>query len=113
MWTLVVAKEQVMTRVVNRRTERAAETVYIGRGSPWGNPFSHKPSSFDVVVVPTVAEAIERYREWLIDRLYREPGLREELLRLDGQVLGCYCKPGPCHGDVLVALIEAEKGARR
>ena len=35
------------------------------------------------------------------------------MLRLDGKKLGCFCKPGPCHGDVLVELVAAEKEARR
>ena len=46
------------TVVVNRRRER--EDVYVGRGSVWGNPFSHRPGTQAAMVVPTVHEAIER-----------------------------------------------------
>lgn len=28
------------------------------------------------------------------------------LHELNGKVLGCWCAPGPCHGDVLVELFE-------
>ena len=30
----------------------------------------------------------------------------EELKRLKGKKLGCWCKPERCHGDVIVKLIE-------
>ena len=25
---------------------------------------------------------------------------------LRGKILGCWCKPKPCHGDILVKLVE-------
>lgn len=33
-----------------------------------------------------------------------------KLLELKGKRLGCWCKPAPCHGDVLVELIEELSG---
>ena len=33
----------------------------------------------------------------------------DDLLSLDGKRLGCYCKPKPCHGDVLVELVKIAK----
>ncbi len=83
-------------RVVNRRLE--SFDVYIGRGSKWGNPF-------------TVAEygrmaAIGKYQEWLLSERH---DLIAALSELDGKVLGCYCKPEACHGDILVAMVKARK----
>jgi hypothetical protein len=37
------------------------------------------------------------------------PELMESLDELDGKVLGCFCKPEPCHGDVLLELIAQKK----
>lgn len=90
-----------MTRVVNVRAE--ACDVYIGRGSEWGNRYSHRPSRFaDVVQVATREEAIERYRRDLWERIKRDDvELIYALDLLHGQTLGCYCKPASCHGDVL------------
>ncbi len=90
-----------MARVVNVRD--AATYIYVGRGSAWGNRFSHRPSSHDVVRVATRTEAIERYRIELWQRIQTEgrPFI-EQLAALHGQTLGCYCYPLPCHGDVLV-----------
>ena len=45
------------------------------------------------------------YEQYLRKRLLGEPELIQELLKLEGQVLGCYCKPKPCHGDVIVQLL--------
>jgi hypothetical protein len=94
-----------MTNVVNAR-DRATQPgdVYIGRGGPWGNKFSHKPSKFpDTVRVATVEEAIARYRESLWAKVKAGEITVEQLAALHGKTLVCWCKPGPCHGDVLAA----------
>ncbi len=73
--------------------------VYIGRPSKWGNPFQ-------VGVLGTREEVIAKYWAWI----QTKPNLLKRLSELKGKALGCYCKPLPCHGDVLVQLIEG--GAR-
>ena len=88
------------TAVVNARDENY--DVYIGRGSIWGNPFSHRPSMFDVVRVATREEAITKYEVWLRS----QPQLMAKLPKLKGKILGCYCKPLACHGDVLARLAD-------
>jgi hypothetical protein len=50
-----------------------------------------------------------RYEAWLRERLAKEPEFRQRLLKLDGHELVCYCKPRPCHGDILIKLIEELK----
>ncbi len=90
--------------------------VYIGRSvlsrglkaSKWQNPFrihpkrKHDPEERQRVV--------EEYRQYLL----KSPALLARLPELEGKVLGCWCKfPGaadvPCHGDVLVELLEASR----
>ena len=90
------------TKVVHCKKEKY--DVYIGRGSLWGNPFSHKPSICAQVKVKTREEAIRRYKEWVV----QQPHLMEKLPELRGKILGCWCKPKPCHGDVLVELLEGQ-----
>lgn len=68
--------------------------VYIGRPGKWGNPFT-------LTVEGDRATVIAKYRGWL--------ALEMELGRLDphelrGKVLGCWCAPKACHGDVLLEL---------
>ena len=72
--------------------KRAAYDVYIGRPSPFGNPFVIGRDGDRTAV-------ILRYRTWLL----AQPALVERVRReLAGKVLGCWCAPLPCHGDVLV-----------
>ena len=72
--------------------------VYIGRGSRWGNPYSHKVGTLAEHVVGSRTEAIQKFEEYLLSN--------EELMRrlpeLKGKTLGCWCKPKSCHGDILL-----------
>lgn len=100
--------------VVNKRSKhfvRNDNQVYIGRGSPWGNPFTHLPLSRTKAQfqVATEEESMTSYEAWLRERLAKEPQLRRQLLKLDGHELVCYCNPRPCHGDILIKLIEELK----
>jgi hypothetical protein len=75
--------------------KHASYDVFIGRGSIWGNPFVIGQDG-------TRDEVIEQYRTFLLSR----PDLLDRLVELRGLVLGCWCKPKRCHGDVLVELID-------
>jgi uncharacterized protein DUF4326 len=80
----------------------APHDVYIGRPSPWGNPFSHKPSNVPgITLVASLEEALERYEEWLIEQPELVERVRQEL---KGKVLGCWCAPKPCHGHILARI---------
>ena len=72
--------------------------VYIGRGSKWGNPYSHREGTLAQFVVGSRKEAIEKYEGYLLSN----EGLMRDLDELRGKVLGCWCKPKSCHGDVLL-----------
>jgi hypothetical protein len=97
-----------MTNVVNAKNRPTQPgDVYIGRGGPWGNKFSHKKTTFkDVVQVATVEEAIERHRQKLWTDICSGAITLEQLAALHGKTLVCWCKPGPCHGDTLAAAAE-------
>lgn len=77
--------------------------VYIGRPSKWGNPYTHimNKQTKAAYVVGTRIDAIESYRKYLLSSpLYN--GLHE----LKDKVLGCWCYPYACHGDVLAAYTD-------
>lgn len=44
--------------------------------------------------------AVEQYRAWLLE----QDELLADLHELKGKVLGCWCAPKQCHGDVLAEL---------
>lgn len=74
-------------RVFNKRFTHPKEAVYIGRGSPWGNPFI-------IGVHGTRTEVIRRYECEVLPNLDLEP--------LRGKDLLCYCAPLRCHGDSIL-----------
>lgn len=89
-----------MCTVVNKYKEEY--DVYIGRGSKWGNPFVIGKDG-------TREEVIEKYRLWLWEQIKDGHILKEDLLKLDNQRLGCFCKPQACHGDVIARAVEWAK----
>lgn len=92
----------ICTKVVNKHHKLPFD-VYIGRGSKWGNPFSHMEGTTAQYKVDSREEAIEKYREWV----QTQPHLLDSLYELKGKTLSCYCKPKGCHGDILVEFADA------
>ena len=78
--------------------------VYIGRAcfrggweltqSPFYNPFKVGRDG-------SIEEVLAKYEAHVRSR----PDLVALLPSLRGKRLGCWCKPGPCHGDVLVRML--------
>lgn len=89
-----------MTKVVNKRNSKY--DIYIGRPSIWGNPFSHLNGTLAKYKAASRQDAINKYENYL--RNNKE--LMSRLPELKGKILGCWCKPLECHGDVLVRLVE-------
>jgi hypothetical protein len=77
--------------------------VYIGRPSKWGNPFSHKDGTLAKFKTNTREEAVKKFEEYLIGNM----DLMKDLPSLKGKVLGCWCKPKACHGDVLAKYADS------
>jgi len=46
-------------------------------------------------------EVITKYERWIVT----QDDLMEALGELQGKVLGCWCHPKPCHGDILIKLL--------
>ena len=92
-----------MKMVVHCKRDRF--DVYIGRPSRWGNPFSHQAGTLAKFRVATRDEAVSSYRAWILG----QPELLEAARReLKGKVLGCFCSPLACHGDVLVEIANSD-----
>lgn len=77
--------------------------IYIGRNmsfyvkganeSKWANPFSVKEFGRE--------DCLKFYQEHI-----KESSLIDDLHELKRKVLGCWCHPEPCHGDVLIKMIK-------
>lgn len=53
-------------------------------------------------------EVLEKYKLFIHDKLRANAYLREELMKLKGKTLGCWCFPEKCHGDVLIELLASD-----
>ena len=67
--------------------------------SPFANPYKVGPDGDRLTV-------LQKYRTYIENRLAHEPRLVERLAELRGKRLGCWCHPDPCHGDVLLELLQ-------
>jgi Domain of unknown function (DUF4326) len=78
-----------------------AGAVYVGRPTRYGNPFPATDTSS-----AGRAEAVRRYRSWLVG----QPTLiRQARRELAGRNLACWCPlSGPCHADILLQLARGE-----
>ena len=96
-----------MTVVFNIKNINTDNYIYIGRGSKWGNPYSHIPNSSAKFITDTREEAINAFKYYiLIDKAQLFHDAKQELKNKD---LGCYCKPLSCHGDFLLEIANSDK----
>ena len=82
------------------------EHIYIGRdmtmyvkgaiGSKWANPFPVKKYGLE--------KCLELYENHI-----RTTNLFNQLEELEGKILGCWCHPNKCNGDILIKLLLEKK----
>ncbi|MGD2065581.1 MAG: DUF4326 domain-containing protein [Candidatus Bathyarchaeota archaeon] len=84
-----------MPKVHNKYHKTAGpDAVYIGRGSPYGNPFViGKHGNRD--------EVCDRYEAMLRENPQLVARVKAEL---KGKDLVCFCAPKRCHGDTLLRI---------
>lgn len=89
------------------------DNIYIGRGgivfidkqrfpkqsSEFANPFKIGKDG-------TRDEVLAKYEKYITEKLEKDNFFQQRLVRLKGKNLGCWCHPEPCHGDILLKLIE-------
>lgn len=85
------------TTVVN--VKEAKYDVYIGRAGQgkdgyFGNPIVRQSGS-------PRGSTLQAYKKHFYMRLNNDPEFKKRVHALKGKVLGCHCKPHPCHGDVI------------
>jgi len=97
---IIVERDAInMAKVVHCKKDKY--DVYIGRPSKFGNPFSHRGGTLAQFKVDSREEAIAYYENYA----RATPWLMEEIKEtLRGKILGCWCKPLDCHGDILMKI---------
>lgn len=105
-----------MINVVNKyKHEPSNNDVYIGRGSPLGNPFTGSKNVENTKATfqcSSREEAIKSYENYLRVAISNKNSyICNEMNRIwkmakTGDVnLVCFCKPKTCHGDIIKKLI--------
>lgn len=93
-----------ITKVRNKDKDEVYD-VYIGRGTPWGNPFpigiGELGDDRDTV--------IEKYSDYFEKEILSDPIKRKALISLRGYKLGCHCKPLKCHGDIIANYLNSDE----
>ena len=114
---LSAAEELENVAVVNRHTysgPRDNSYIYIGRGTPLGNQWSHTPGTAAAHKVETREDAVSKFHEWLSSQIDKGEGpvfraiqqIKERVAIGEEIKLACSCVPQLCHGDVIKGTIE-------
>jgi hypothetical protein len=83
-----------MPTIYNRNNDGVpASAIYVGRGSPFGNPFT--------IVNGRRDKAIMKFRDWLLTQPELIQKVKQELR---GKDLACYCAPSFCHAEILMDI---------
>lgn len=116
-------KNIIMSKTTNCNIYKERPDVYCGRGRKHLNdPFQCGANDYGVFGNPVAinfpcpicdlrhtegGSTLPCYEKYLIDRLANDNSFREAFLELKGKKLGCYCKPGPCHTDVMIKYLDS------
>ena len=94
-----------MCKVVNLYKE--PYDVYIGRAGKgksgyFGNPIlKGKRCLYCGMIHDESGTTLDCYRDYLNKRIKEDAEFKANVKALKGKILGCFCKPKPCHGDIL------------
>jgi hypothetical protein len=54
----------------------------------------------------TRENVLDKYKNYIILRLCNDSIMLNNLIKMRGKTLGCWCKPEKCHGDILVEILD-------
>ena len=106
-------------RIQRKRTKgwrMPPNTVYVGRGSKWGNPFKvikKKAGGYSVKGIKgiwgwktyAIERSIELYKERIVKHIHPL-----DLQNLKGKNLACWCRlDQPCHAEVLLEIANCKE----
>lgn len=105
------------TTVINIRNapknwHEDSQYVYIGRGGKGQKGTFGNPIVYGAVCVRCGAthssggETLACYRGYLWNRLCIDAEFKALIQTLKGKTLVCFCKPAPCHGDILAQYLD-------
>lgn len=78
--------------------------VYIGRQGKGKDGYFGNP--IRLVKGEDPGSTIEKFKEYFYNRIETDPEFKSRVHELKGKTLGCFCKPKPCHGDIIVEYLD-------
>lgn len=93
------------TKVINIMKDKSIEHLYVGRGSVFGNPYTHKESKLAKHKTNNREESVKKYYQHILSN----ENLLKQAKGLHGETLGCFCYPKMCHADVLALIADSSK----
>lgn len=89
-----------MPRVFNKLRPHPPTAVYVGRPSPFGNPFIIGRDG-------SREQVIDKYERWIFQ--IQQSRLRVRMQKeLRGKDLLCWCAPHECHADIILKIANAD-----
>lgn len=87
---------------IDRKVPTEAFDTYIGRAGQgfdgyFGNPYKLEEYQRQ--------KGVELFKAYFECRVREDATYRARVLALRGHRLGCFCKPLPCHGDIIAAFV--------
>lgn len=89
-----------------------SKNIYIGRRGVILLEKKRFPESNSIFCNPykigkdgTREEVLVKYESYIRKKLAEDSSFSEELKKLKGKTLGCWCKPDKCHGDILLQIL--------
>jgi hypothetical protein len=109
-------KKRKLLKKLRSLTSGARSTTSIGRAGrgqdgTFGNPIRvinarrNDPRH--------VADVLGAFKRYFLAEVEADPEFRAKVLALRGKRLGCFCKPGPCHGDIMAEWIDSQPEVSR
>lgn len=102
-----------MIRVIHIRDSKGTkDEVYIGRPGKGrdgylGNPVVRgRKCPVCEAIHKDPGDTLNCYSKYAAGRVKTDPKFRRRVFNLKNKTLVCFCKPKPCHGDILAALAE-------
>jgi len=85
-----------MKRIQRKRVKgwrMPPNTVYVGRPTKWGNPF-------------TGDNAVNNFEIMILSKMLDDENFKKKLEELKGKNLACWCPLNkPCHADILIKVV--------
>ena len=89
----------MQTTLINLHNKSKRCDVKIDRTTSFGNFVSVIGRDGDR------KQVVEKYRKWFYKKILTDDEFRDRIQALKGKVIGCWCTPLECHGDVIIEYL--------